>query len=142
MVSQTFHQVYPQELVHDGYLLEWTIIVELCVSIKEILGRSDSDFRCATFRFDIGVIPALGATATRCRDRKLRDQAIELLLGAAGFREGIWDAVSAGMIAAWERDIEDEFMDENGNIPGSRRAQISNPDLDLQERMAVVTAKQ
>ena len=142
MISQTSHQIHPPELVYDNYVPEFTTIVKLCSLVKEILSDRDCSFHCATFRFDIGVIPALAATGSNCRDREVRGQAIDLLLASSGYREGIWDAVAAGTICNWQRSIEEEFIDERGHIPGNRRSTVSGLELSLQKRKADVAFKQ
>lgn len=142
MVAQAFHQVHPPELVYDDYLPEFTTIVDLCTSIREALGDCTSSLRSASFRFDIGVIPALAATGSNCRDTQVRRRAIDLLLGSPAYREGVWDAVCIGTICDWKRSLEEEFLNENGHVPGNRRATVSRVQLSLEERMADVAVKQ
>lgn len=62
MVAQSFHQVQPPELVYDDYLPEFTTIVTLCFEIIEMVNGCETSIKCASLRFDIGVLPALAAT--------------------------------------------------------------------------------
>jgi hypothetical protein len=54
----------------------------------------------------------------------------------------VWDAVCIGTICDWKRSLEEEFLNENGHVPGNRRATVSRVQLSLEERMADVAVKQ
>jgi hypothetical protein len=136
----TFHITHPPELGYDAYLPGFTTIVTLAASIQPFLTSSPLTIAC--FHFDVGVLPGLEATASHCRNREIRGEAIRLLFNAPGYREGIWDSLSIGTITDWKRNIEEEFLDENRNVPGHRRCSVSMVDLNLQERKARVACKQ
>lgn len=63
----------------------------------------------ASFALDLGIIPPLFVVATKCRDRRLRRDAIRLLLSSPR-REGMWDSILSGRVASWIMEIEEEDM--------------------------------
>lgn len=63
----------------------------------------------ASFALDLGIVPPLFVVATKCRDRKLRRDAIRLLLSSPR-REGMWDSILSGKVAEWIMYIEEEGM--------------------------------
>ena len=134
------HTFYPSETVHDAYLQEFRTIVTLSSSVQHLLVQSSKSG--ANFHFDIGILPVLTYAGMYCRNRTLRAQAIELLLSAPGYSEGIWNSYSAGHICNYMRSVEEEFLDEKGCIPGDRRASMKGLKLSLEERQAKVTLRQ
>jgi len=65
----------------------------------------------ASFALDLGIVPPLFVVATKCRDRKLRRDAIKLLLNSPR-REGMWDSILSGRVGQWIMEIEEEGMSE------------------------------
>ncbi|PMD58570.1 uncharacterized protein K444DRAFT_531619 [Hyaloscypha bicolor E] len=63
----------------------------------------------ASFAMDLGIVPPLFVVATKCRDRKLRREAIRLLLSSPR-REGMWDSILSGRVAQWIVEIEEEGL--------------------------------
>lgn len=63
----------------------------------------------ASFALDLGIVPPLFVVATKCRDRKLRRDAIRLLLSSPR-REGMWDSILSGRVAQWIMEIEEEGL--------------------------------
>jgi hypothetical protein len=63
----------------------------------------------ASFALDLGIVPPLFVVATKCRDRKLRRDAIRLLL-ASPRREGMWDSNLCGRVGQWIMEIEEEDL--------------------------------
>ncbi|EPE34444.1 Zn2/Cys6 DNA-binding protein [Glarea lozoyensis ATCC 20868] len=66
----------------------------------------------ASISSDLGLIGPLFATVSRCTDRRIRCEALELLRGVPR-REGMWDAdvlvrITSGMLEIEERSDEDE----------------------------------
>lgn len=109
-----------------------------------------------SFSADLGIVPPLFVVATKCRDPKLRRQAIQLLRSSAR-REGMWDSELAANIGEWVMQVEeyDErsplgfqgtpgvehlFADAEGitqrTIPEERRVMIKSVDFDLRARYA------
>ncbi|KXJ92857.1 hypothetical protein Micbo1qcDRAFT_160695 [Microdochium bolleyi] len=60
-----------------------------------------------SFSADLGIIPPLFVVATKCRERRIRRSAIELL-GSSSRREGMWDSDLSARIGAWVASIEEE----------------------------------
>jgi hypothetical protein len=63
----------------------------------------------ASFALDLGIVPPLFVVATKCRDRKLRREAIRLLMSSPR-REGMWDSILCGKVAGWIMEVEEEGM--------------------------------
>lgn len=63
----------------------------------------------ASFALDLGIVPPLFVVATKCRDRKVRREAIRLLMSSPR-REGMWDSILSGRAAQWIMEIEEERL--------------------------------
>ncbi|KAH7391276.1 hypothetical protein BKA64DRAFT_98984 [Cadophora sp. MPI-SDFR-AT-0126] len=59
------------------------------------------------FAFDIGIIPPLYLVMIKCRDRRLRRQALHLLKEYPR-REGVWDTVAVVHLGRWVIGLEEE----------------------------------
>ena len=73
---------------YDGYHTQFKNILEaaeLIVNISE--GQPQSEI---LFTFEMGLVPPLYFTATKCRHPALRRQAVSLIQRAPG-KEGMWD---------------------------------------------------
>jgi hypothetical protein len=86
--------------------LHYSAIIELARKILTSHVRSDLSNR-PSFSTSLGVIMPLFMVASRCRHPHLRREAIQLLI-ANPRREGIWDSILAGKIAARGMEIEEE----------------------------------
>ena len=73
-----------------------------------VSGSSYSHIK-ASFALDLGIIPPLFVVGTKCRDRKMRREAINLLTSTPR-REGMWDSVLCARVADWIMSIEEEGM--------------------------------
>lgn len=62
-----------------------------------------------SFALDLGIVPPLFVVATKCRDRKLRREAIQLLVSSPR-REGMWDSILSARVAMWIMEIEEEEL--------------------------------
>ena len=100
----------------------------------------------ASFALDLGVVPPLFVVATKCRDRKLRREAIALLMSSPR-REGMWDSLLCGKVGEWIMEVEEEGMlDFEINDPEStselveedKRVMIKEILFDLQSRTATL----
>lgn len=60
-----------------------------------------------SFSADLGIVPPLYVVATKCRDRTIRRQAIQLLQSSSR-REGMWDSELTARIALWISEIEED----------------------------------
>ncbi|GAO17271.1 hypothetical protein UVI_02061170 [Ustilaginoidea virens] len=99
-----------------------------------------------SFSADLGIVPPLFVVATKCRDARLRRQAIQLLRSSAR-REGMWDSELAANIGQWVMQVEesDEPMQFQPGvmaslptkpIPEERRIMVKSVDFNLHYRRA------
>ncbi|TVY53342.1 putative transcriptional regulatory protein [Lachnellula cervina] len=101
----------------------------------------------ASFALDLGIVPPLFVVATKCRDRKLRRDAIKLLM-VSPRREGMWDSILSGRVGQWLMEIEEEGMGKYigygmGTMDGAvvekdRRIMVKEILFDLQKREATL----
>ena len=63
----------------------------------------------ASFALDLGIVPPVFVVATKCRDRKMRREAIRLLMSSPR-REGMWDSILCGKVGAWIMEVEEEGL--------------------------------
>ena len=90
-------------------------------------------------------MPPLFVVGTKCRDRKLRREAINLLT-ASPRREGMWDSVLCGRVASWIMGIEEEglraYEPRNRTSPDvivdARRVMVKEILFDMQTRQATL----
>ncbi|CEJ81016.1 hypothetical protein VHEMI01168 [[Torrubiella] hemipterigena] len=111
-----------------------------------------------SFAADLGIVPPLFVVATKCRDPRLRRQAIQLLRSSAR-REGMWDSELTAKIGEWCMQVEEYdalnpmgatigpggeyvFAGADGvlqkTIPEERRIMVKSVDFDLRARYADV----
>ncbi|KAH7032992.1 uncharacterized protein B0I36DRAFT_240675 [Microdochium trichocladiopsis] len=60
-----------------------------------------------SFSADLGIIPPLFVVATKCRERRIRRAAIQLL-GSSSRREGMWDSELSARIGTYIASVEEE----------------------------------
>lgn len=85
------------------------------------------------FAFELGIIPPLHITAVKCRDPRIRRQAIALLLSYP-YREGCWDAFQLAKVDSWIMKLEEEGADGFGFIPEESRWRLGEVKTNAQER--------
>jgi hypothetical protein len=100
----------------------------------------------ASFALDLGIVPPLFVVATKCRDRKLRREAVRLLLSSPR-REGMWDSILCGKVGEWIMEVEEEGMRHfeiwdpvgaNEMVKEDRRVMVKEISFDLQSREATL----
>jgi len=100
----------------------------------------------ASFALDLGIVPPLFVVATKCRDRKLRREAIRLLLSSPR-REGMWDSILSGRVAQWIMEIEEEDLSAYEGpwgraametVPDEKRVMVKEILFDMQRREATL----
>jgi hypothetical protein len=100
----------------------------------------------ASFALDLGIVPPLFVVATKCRDRKLRRDAIGLLLTSPR-REGMWDSILSGRVGQWIMDIEEQSLQPwtgplnaaaREVVPDDQRVMVKEILFDLQNREAML----
>jgi len=96
------------EMVYDSFFSEFQYITRTCSRLARSQ-RNSGIPKDARFTFEVGLVPPLHVTATKCRDPTIRREAIELLL-ATPRQEGMWDGVLSGMIGEWIASCEEEGL--------------------------------
>jgi hypothetical protein len=120
------------ETQFDAFLPEFREELTLSASIHD-------EYIASPYHLDLGIIAPYLLVATRCRDRKLRGQAIDLLSGTP-WREGVWDSAAVAAIAKWVRILEEEGGDPDEFIPEHRRVFVTSLNIDLNNRRGHVYA--
>ncbi|KAH8600109.1 hypothetical protein B0O99DRAFT_503521 [Bisporella sp. PMI_857] len=101
----------------------------------------------ASFALDIGIVAPLFVVATKCRDRKLRREAIRLLMSSPR-REGMWDSILCGKVSQWIMEVEEEGLRHfepwdpvgaNEMVPEANRVMVKQILFDLQKREAALS---
>ncbi|QSZ36433.1 hypothetical protein DSL72_006312 [Monilinia vaccinii-corymbosi] len=108
------------EMLYDEFT---HLFAEIICKSQILLSSPDDPSNASRFTLDMGTILPLVITAVKCRDRRIRRQAIALLWSKAR-REGLcFDTISAARICAWLSSIEGEGIQEDDQpIPESSRA--------------------
>jgi hypothetical protein len=100
----------------------------------------------ASFALDLGIIPPLFVAATKCRERRLRRDAISLLISTPR-REGMWDSLLCGRVAQWIMEVEEEGMSRfeirdpistSETVAEDKRVMVKEILFDLQKREATL----
>ncbi|QSZ32623.1 hypothetical protein DSL72_002202 [Monilinia vaccinii-corymbosi] len=88
------------------------------------------------FTFDSGIISQIYIVALKCRDFRVRSEAVSLLLSKP-WREGLWDSALAGNVARVVVGLEEEGR-RSGFIAESKRVYQTSMRFDLQRRTGTV----
>jgi hypothetical protein len=124
----------PTELVYDHYYTEFAEIVHLS---RILLQGTDMRIPLVggAFSFDMGVILPLSTPAMRCRDRKLRRQAIQLLSDRKLYREFQWPSDTSADVARFLMEVEEDGV-ETDYIPEESRARLTAIHSNMEEKTA------
>ncbi|KAF7862615.1 hypothetical protein EAF04_007488 [Stromatinia cepivora] len=98
-----------------------------------------------SFALDLGIVPPLFVVATKCRDRKLRREAINLLTSSHR-REGMWDSRLCAGVGNWIMNVEEEGLDEyvrgtvseKQMVPDENRVMVMEVGFNLERRWATL----
>ena len=113
-------------------------LVELA---KEILEPGNVNHQ-PVFSFDGSLLSSIFGVATRCRIRRIRRDAIQLLK-IYPRREGFWDSEMAAKVAEWFVDTEEEGLRPDEEVsPDSRLIMVSNNFVLSERKTTVRCAKQ
>lgn len=105
------------QTVFDQCRSEFEAVVQVCEDLmmlearsSDMSGRSQSPARLPqlSFRMSLGIVPALLFTCTKCRDQRIRYQALQVLKGIRR-RECIWDSDVVSMVAEQFVKIEERL---------------------------------
>jgi len=124
------------ELLYDEYN---ELFLEIVTKAQVLIQNFEDPSNSSRFTLDMGTILPLMVTATKCRDRRIRRQAITLLWSKAR-REGLcYDTITVARLCAWLSSIEgDGIQDDTEPIPEARRYTISYMHLNSEERWLAV----
>jgi hypothetical protein len=126
----------PSEMEYDKFIDQFRTVVDLSERIHHLLVGE------GTFRFEIGILPALSQATLLCREIGFRGRAIALLKGCRGYKEGIWDAEGVGAVGEWVRGLEEEGLGDGEVVEEGRRVQLVGCDMKVDERWASVRVRQ
>jgi len=128
--------VQHSEMLFDEYTPLFAEILSRC---NHLLSNTDDPTNTSRFTLDMGTILPLAFTASKCRDRKIRRQAIALLWSNAR-REGLcFDTITVARLCAWLSSIEGEGIQEDSEpVPESARQIITYLHLSSEERWMAV----
>jgi hypothetical protein len=104
--------------------------VQTCQGSRRPLDRLDRPF----FTNDAGILPIIGFVACKCRDRRVRQDALSLL-EQCEWREGSWDSGRLRSVIRTLMELEEAGMDHDSQlVPPSARFAWTNAWCDLQAR--------
>jgi hypothetical protein len=124
------------EMLFDEYT---PLFAEIISRANHLLSNTDDPTNTSRFTLDMGTILPLAITAVKCRDRRIRRQAIALLWSNAR-REGLcFDTITVARLCAWLSSIEGEGIQEDSEpIPEAARQMITYLHLSSEERWMAV----
>ncbi|KAE9364117.1 hypothetical protein N431DRAFT_496710 [Stipitochalara longipes BDJ] len=128
LLSGQNHETYCDDFLQDH--------IEIVRLAKELFEMSPKSHGKAIFVFDGSNVSALFIVATRCRDRAVRREAINLLQKYPR-REGLWDSSMAVKVSTWVMNMEETGM-VDGYVPELSRLRIVKTNLSLSERKATI----
>ena len=99
---------------------------------------SDGAEESGTFRFEIGILPALSLVTLLCRERALRGRAVKLLGRSKGYKEGIWNADAVRAVGEWVRGVEEDGLEDAENVSNEKRMSVLGCETRVEERRAKV----
>ncbi|PMD33656.1 hypothetical protein L207DRAFT_589213 [Hyaloscypha variabilis F] len=135
------HSFNPPETIYSKFHPQFRTIVELSERIHPLLVQSSDSDECGkagTFRFDVGILPALSQATLLCRDREFRDRAVGLLGRSKGYKEGIWDADAVRAVGEWVRGVEEEGLSDGGEVEDGMMVSVLGCEMRVEECWAKV----
>ena len=131
---------FTDETSFDAFLPDFRSIANLSANVYPYLIKSSQN--SGLYRFDLSILPALYLVGTRCRDKTVRAQTIDLMYSSP-YREGIWDSGAIASISDWLRSVEVGCNGGNEEyIPESKRVFLTGANVDLYNRRAKVYCTQ
>lgn len=125
----------------DQHLPYFDEMVEISGFLMEDFYPASENAPEPKFSFDSCAVLPLYITGHKCRNHATRQKAISLLLTYPR-REGVWDSIFVGKMTQWAMEVEGEFADKYGNVPGWARIRGMSYENEGQERTAVLTCEQ
>lgn len=135
--------VPPREQALDAFMEVFETVVRLAA---EIIGLREESGRRSQFSFETGVLPALYFVSTRCRNPRIRRQALSLF-SSASHQEGVWNSAMLSKIAERIILIEEdrdhmEHSDETDDIAVSSRLTVLNVNIHSETKQVLIACSQ
>ena len=134
LLSRAFN---PPEMEYDRFCEQFRTTVELSERIHGLLVSGENE-ESGTFRFEIGILPALSLVTLLCRERALRGRAVKLLGRSKGYKEGIWNADAVRAVGEWVRGVEEDGLEDAENVSNEKRMSVLGCETRVEERRAKV----
>ncbi|PVH89268.1 hypothetical protein DL98DRAFT_445117 [Cadophora sp. DSE1049] len=96
------------EMIYDNYINDFEYIVKTCTHLASYQSTTSASHN-PRFTLEIGIIPALHFTATKCRDPVIRREAISLMFQYPR-QEGEYDGVLCARIGRWIAACEEDGL--------------------------------
>jgi len=128
--------VQHSEMLYDEFE---ALFAEIITKSHQLLTNPDEPTNTARYTLDMGTILPLAITALKCRNKRIRRQAIALLWSKAR-REGLcFDTITVARLCAWLSSIEGEgIQEESESIPESARYVVTYLHINSEERWLAV----
>ena len=146
--------LFGQEIWYDIFLPEFKTIVHLAKQILNLehqirLSKDEGVSPKVVFAFDnMGLITPLSIVGLKCREPKLRREAVRLLTTYPR-REGVWDSAVTAELIRWVMSLEEEIdpdkeidINEMPLISEERRVRKTGVTFDLAGRVATMSCIQ
>jgi hypothetical protein len=128
--------VQHSEMLYDEFQ---PLFAEIITKSHQLITKPDEPTNTARFTLDMGTVLPLAITAIKCRDRRIRQQAIQLLWSKAR-REGLcFDTITVARLCSWLSQVEREgIQEESETIPESARYVVTYLHINSEERWLAV----
>lgn len=128
--------VQHSEMLYDEFQ---ALFAEIIQKSHQLISKPDEPTNTARYTVDMGTVLPLAITAIKCRDRRIRRQAIALLWSKAR-REGLcFDTITVARLCAWLSSIEGEGIQEDSEtIPEPARYVVTYLHINSEERWLAV----
>ncbi|KAH6672310.1 hypothetical protein B0J14DRAFT_70755 [Halenospora varia] len=128
--------VQHSEMLYDEFT---NLFAEIISKSHQLITKPDEPTNTARFTLDMGTVLPLAITAIKCRNRRIRRQAIALLWSKAR-REGLcFDTITVARLCAWLSSIEGEGLPEDyETIPEHARFMVTYLHINSEERWMAV----
>lgn len=110
------------EMAYDDFFPHFKHIVKTCGLLIAAEDKIQLP-KNRRFSLEVGIIPPLHMTATKCRDSLVRREAIRLLFKSPR-QECLWDGVLSARVGRWVMGCEEDDLTERN--PGNERSKPSN----------------
>jgi hypothetical protein len=120
--AKTLEVPLSSEMIWDDYLPQFDAAVKLARDFLDTAEAGERQLAYPFFSLHIGIIPPLYLIATKCRDPRIRHEALDLLQRCK-HREGCWNGPKAFAIVRLMVAAEDEGLEVQccADVPESRR---------------------